>query len=84
MATLTIDIPNAIFSQIQQQEKPLEDFILDAVIKQLADSKQPKSKTWQLCGEFRLAEPEAAYVVGKNSQGPPITNYAEQVDSTLY
>jgi predicted DNA-binding antitoxin AbrB/MazE fold protein len=41
-----------------------------------------KTSTWQLLLE--IAEPDPEYVVGRDEQGNPITNYAEHVDDVLY
>ena len=43
-----------------------------------------RTRTWQLCGTFTIAEPEPEYVVGSDETGAPITNYAEHVDDVLY
>ncbi len=43
-----------------------------------------KTRTWELCGAFTVAEPEAEYVVGSDETGSPTTNYAEHVDDVLY
>jgi predicted DNA-binding antitoxin AbrB/MazE fold protein len=43
-----------------------------------------KTTTWQLCGMLEIAEPDPEYVVGRDEQGNPITNYAEHVDDVLY
>jgi hypothetical protein len=41
-----------------------------------------QTSTWQLLLE--IAEPDPKYVVGRDEQGNPITNYAEHVDDALY
>ena len=43
-----------------------------------------RTRTWQLCGTFTIAEPEPEYIVGSGETGAPITNYAEHVDAVLY
>jgi hypothetical protein len=41
-----------------------------------------KTSTWQLLLE--ITEPDPEYVVGRDEQGNPVTNYAEHVDDVLY
>lgn len=43
-----------------------------------------ETRTWELCGTLEVAEPKPEYVVGRDEQGRPITNYAEHVDDVLY
>ncbi len=42
-----------------------------------------KTRTWELCGAFTVAEPEAEYIVDPNETESPVTNYAEHVDDVL-
>ncbi|MCX6031671.1 MAG: type II toxin-antitoxin system Phd/YefM family antitoxin [Chloroflexi bacterium] len=43
-----------------------------------------QTRTWALRGTLEVAEPEPEYIVGRDEQGRPITNYAEHVDDVLY
>lgn len=43
-----------------------------------------QTRTWELRGTLEVAEPEPEYIVGRDEQGRPITNYAEHVDELLY
>ncbi len=43
-----------------------------------------QTRTWELGGSLEVAEPEPEYVVGRDEQGRPITNYAEHVDDVLH
>jgi hypothetical protein len=43
-----------------------------------------KTLTWELCGSLEVSEPDSKYIIGKDSQGQVITNYAENVDQVIY
>ncbi len=43
-----------------------------------------QTPAWQLCGAFRVREPDPEFIVGYDEQGEPITNYAEHIDEVLY
>jgi len=43
-----------------------------------------QTRTWELCGTLKVAEPDPEYVVRHDEQGNVITNYAEHVDDLLY
>lgn len=43
-----------------------------------------QTRTWKLCGVYSVTEPEAAYIVGSDEMGAPITNFAEHVDDVIY
>lgn len=42
------------------------------------------TRMWELCGTLTVAEVEPEFVVGLDSAGQPVTNYAEHVDEVLY
>lgn len=91
MAKLSIDIPDAVVSQMQLSGDTLETVILKALeeylghqfshTSEVADITQ--TQTWQLCGRLSLAEPSLEEMPdAADSKG--MTNYAEQVDDVLY
>lgn len=43
-----------------------------------------KTNTWGMGGALKIAEPKAKYIVGRDKEGKPITNYAQHVDEILY
>lgn len=86
MATLTVEIPDQLLSQLQQTGQPLQDIILRAVEAYVVANRSvpiTQTQTWKLCGTLQVNSPEAKYVIDQN-QDQLTTNYAEHIDDILY
>lgn len=87
MATLTVEIPDSLLSKLQQTGQPLQDIILQAV-EAYVSTQQPvdltQTHTWELCGALQVSSPSAEYIIGQDTQGELVTNYAENIDEILY
>jgi hypothetical protein len=88
MAKLTLDIPDALLSQLESMGQPIQLVMLKA-LEQYVQSREKtflltQTETWQLCGSLNVSEVEEKYVTGHDEQGKPITNYAEHIDDILY
>jgi len=86
MAKLTLEIPDALLSQLQESGQPVPDMILWVIEQYFRNQTVPitQTPTWTLMGTLKIADPDPAFVVAQDEQGRPITNYAEQIDDVLY
>ena len=88
MTKVTIEIPDRLMSQLESTGYPLQDIVLKALERYVESEETTfnitKTQTWELCGTFQVAEPEAEYIVGNDERGKIITNYGEKVDDILY
>ena len=86
MAKLTLEIPDALLSQLQESGQSVQDTVLRAVEQYIRSQTVPitQTQTWQLMGTLEIADPAPAFVVAQDDQGRPITNYAERIDDILY
>jgi metal-responsive CopG/Arc/MetJ family transcriptional regulator len=73
-----------LFREAQRRAQNISN-VVQAVLEQYVQQFDlTRTRTWELCGTFTVAEPEPEYLVGLDETGPPITNYAEHVDAVLY
>ena len=86
MTQITIEIPDKLMSCLEQQSSPIQDIVIKALENYIeTESKDiTKTRTWELCGSLEVSEPDPKYIIGKDTQGQVITNYAENVDRVLY
>ena len=87
MATFTVEIPDQLLSAIEQIGQPIQAVIVQAVEAYVLKNHQSsvmQTQTWQLCGTLQVAKPDAQAIIGQDAQGNFITNYAEQVNRSLY
>lgn len=86
MAKLTLDIPDALLSRLQESGQPVQATVLRAIEQYIHQQAVPitQTDTWKLMGTLEIGDPDPAFVVGQDENGQPITNYAEQVDGVLY
>lgn len=88
MARLTIDIPDGLVHQVTAAGLSLETVLLSALTQYLANGLPPQpltqTRTWQLCGQFTLAEFNSNHSSSKSIEPTSVTNEAEQVDDVLY
>lgn len=86
MAKLTLEIPDALLSQLQASGHSVPDTIIRVIEQYLHNQSVPitQTRTWKLMGTLEIADPDPAFVVAQDEQGRPITNYAEQIDDVLY
>jgi hypothetical protein len=86
MTTLTLEIPDELMLQLQHTGYPVQDLVLKAIETYIQKDNFDitKTRTWELCGTFTVANPEQNYIVGADEQGNIITNYGENVDDVLY
>ena len=69
------------FSQAaQQRAQDIAEVIQVALEYYVQHFDITQTRTWELCGAFTVAEPEAAYQGEDHAK----TNYAEHVDEMLY
>jgi hypothetical protein len=86
MASLQIEIPDSLMARLESTGQPVQDVVLKA-LQQYVETEGfslTKTQTWQLCGSLEIKDPAPFYVVGKDEQGQPMTNYAEHIDEALY
>lgn len=86
MASLQVEIPDSLMSRLESTGQPVQDVVLKA-LQQYVEAEGfslTKTQTWQLCGSLEIKDPAPSYVVGKDEQGQPVTNYAEHIDEVLY
>jgi len=86
MASLQVEIPDSLMAQLESTGQPVQDVVLKALEQyvEAEDFSLTKTQTWQLCGSLEIKDPVASYIVGKDKQGQPVTNYAEHIDEVLY
>ncbi len=88
MTRLSIEIPDELMSQLENSGYPVQEIVLKALERYIQAEDTAiditKTKTWELCGAFEVAEPASKYVTGEDEQNQVITNYAENVDDVLY
>ncbi|HEY9701401.1 MAG TPA: hypothetical protein V6C58_03090 [Allocoleopsis sp.] len=84
MTTFTVEIPDDLMSHLQHTGYPIQDLVLKAIERYIKsediDFDMTKTRTWELCGTFTVANPEQNYIVGQDEQGNIITNYGEKID----
>ncbi|UBF24426.1 hypothetical protein K9N68_22370 [Kovacikia minuta CCNUW1] len=87
MARLTVEIPDAMMSNLIPTGQPLEDIVLTA-LEQYIDTEKDfsitQTKTWQLCGSLEVSDRETQYMAGQDEAGKIITTYAEHIDDVVY
>jgi len=89
MTRLTIEIPDELMSQLEHKGYPLQEIVVKALeryveAKEEDDFDITQSRTWELCGAFKVTNPDPEYIVGRSEDGEIITNYAENVDRIIY
>jgi len=88
MTQLTIEIPDKLMSELERSGCPVQEIVVKALENYIkpenSDIDITKTQTWQLCGAFEIANPEAEYIVGQDEQGKIITNYGKKVDEGIY
>lgn len=85
---LKVTVSGPLYEWLQQEaERRSQDVstIVQSLLEQYAEGFDlTDTRTWELCGSLTIAEPESEYLVGVDSAGSPVTNYAEHVDDVLY
>ena len=94
---ITLQLPEDIYQQLAEAAKRSRQSMSDIAIRSLQfglNKNAPRvdadeynithTHTWLLRGTLEINEPEADYIIGKDEDGTPITNYAENVDDVLY
>lgn len=86
MTQIMIEIPDELISRLPKQNDSLQEIIIQALKNYLQSESLdiPQTRTWKLCGRFKINQPDPKFIIGENSQGQMITNYAENIDETLY
>ncbi len=80
MNVLTINIPDDIMQKLEKQDQPLQTLLLQAINEYLEKRSPAKTKTWELCGAFEVANPDPSELISEIG----LTNYAENLDRDLY
>lgn len=80
MNTLTINIPDDMMQKLEAQNQPLPTLLLQALNEYLEKRSPAKTKTWELCGAFEIANPNPLELIEETGH----TNYAENLDRDLY
>lgn len=83
MTRLTIEIPDELMFQLEQKGYPLQEIVVKA-LERYVEAKEDnfdsiQARTWELCGAFKVTNPEPDYIVGRGGDGEIITNYAENI-----
>jgi hypothetical protein len=79
MAKLTVEIPDALISQVNLRGYSLEAVLSEALTSFLSSPQNIiHTRTWQLCGNFTIN------THSDSSNLEEITNYAEQIDDVIY
>lgn len=80
------------FKSTPSEEKNVENQIVENQMdeevtyqpKNVGSFDMTKTDIWAMSGSLKIAEPKAKYIVGRDKEGKPITNYAQHVDEILY
>jgi hypothetical protein len=85
MNKVTLEIPDQLMNQLQNQSDSLQNILLKALEAYLAvePSNLIKTKTWELCGSLEIPNPDPEFII-KDQQAELSTNYAEHIDDSLY
>jgi len=72
-------------NQLQNKTDSIQNILIQALEEYLRkeESNITKTKTWKLCGSLEIANPESEYMIN-DKNGEIVTNYAENIDKTLY
>jgi hypothetical protein len=89
---IQLDLPGALYQWLSREaarRSVTVDQLTYQLLERYAQSEGDgfditQTQTWQMCGALSVAEPESAYVVGRDAEGHAITNYAEHVDDVVY
>ena len=75
-----------MLSRLQTKQSSVQEIVIKALENYLKSQEKDirKTRTWDLCGSFQIAEPEPKYIIGEGDRAEPITNYAENVDDILF
>jgi hypothetical protein len=73
-----------LFREAQRRAQDISSVVQTALEEYARQFDLTRTRTWELCGAFAVAEPEPEYLVGSDETGSPTTNYAEHVDDVLY
>lgn len=85
-----LDLPPALYRRLADEaarRSATLDQIVRQVLEQYASEEMGESdiiQTWELCGALEVAEPDPEYIIGRDEQGNPVTNYAAHIDDVLY
>ncbi len=83
---LEITISETLYQWLSREAQRRDQNVSSVVQAVLEQHAQPfdltKTRTWELCGAFTVAEPE--HLVDPDETESPVTNYAEHVDDVLY
>jgi hypothetical protein len=84
MNQVTLEIPDQLMTQLQQQKDSVQTVLLKALEEYLAkqQSNITKTQTWELCGSLEIPLPESQFINNQSSELS--TNYAEHIDEILY
>jgi len=85
MNKVTLEIPDQLMNQLQNQSDSLQNILLKALEAYLAiePSNLIKTKTWELCGSLEIPNPDPELII-EDQQAELSTNYAEHIDDILY
>ena len=86
MTQILLEIPDELISRLQEQKSSVQEIVIKA-LENYIQTKLPditKTRTWELCGSLEIAQPEPKYIIGQDNHGQVVTNYAENIDETLY
>jgi len=85
MNKVTLEIPDQLMNQLQNQSDSLQNILLKALEAYLAkeQSNLIKTKTWELCGSLEIPNPDPEFII-KDQEAELSTNYAEHIDDVLY
>jgi len=85
MNKVTLEIPDQLMNQLQNQSDSLQNILLKALEAYLAiePSNLIKTKTWELCGSLESPNPDPELII-EDQQAELSTNYAEHIDDILY
>ena len=82
--TLSETLYQWLFHEAQHRAQDISSVVQTALEQYAQQFDLTRTRTWELCGAFTVAETEPEYLVGSDETGPPTTNYAEHVDGVLY
>ena len=85
MNKVTLEIPDQLMNQLQNQSDSLQNILLKALEAYLAkeQSNLIKTKTWELCGSLEIPNRDPEFII-EDQKAELSTNYAEHIDDVLY
>ncbi len=81
--TLAEPLYERLAGEAERRDQDISTVIQTALEEYVERFDITRTRTWELCGAFSVAETEPEYIVGTDETGTHVTNYAEHADDVL-